>query len=128
MVNGSQHYLGFFDTEEEAARIYDEKAKRVHVNPILNFLPDGSLNPDRKKRGRPTSASSSSGAIALVPPPRASGARCPMMSAPSLPSFRDAPAHRNSSGDRNDEDDEDTVTIAIKEEVLGDGERTEEES
>ena len=48
-VNDRQQYLGRFDTEEEAARAYDEKAKQLRANPVLNFLPDGSLNPDRKK-------------------------------------------------------------------------------
>jgi hypothetical protein len=46
-MNGRSQYLGFFDTEEEAARAYDKKAKELHVNPILNFLPNGSLNPDK---------------------------------------------------------------------------------
>jgi hypothetical protein len=49
-MNGSQQRLGCFDNEEAAARAYDEKAKQVFVNPILNFLPDGSLNPDRKPK------------------------------------------------------------------------------
>jgi hypothetical protein len=44
-----QRRLGAFDTEEAAARAYDEEAKRLWTNPVLNFLPDGSLNPDRKK-------------------------------------------------------------------------------
>lgn len=47
-ADGGTQYLGFFDDEEAAARIYDEKAKQVFDNPILNFLPDGSLNPDRE--------------------------------------------------------------------------------
>jgi hypothetical protein len=50
IVNGRPQYLGIFDTEEAAARAYDEKAKQVHQNPALNFLPDGSLNPDRRCR------------------------------------------------------------------------------
>lgn len=41
--------LGIFDTEKAAARAYDERVKKLHHFPILNFLPDGSLNPDRKK-------------------------------------------------------------------------------
>jgi hypothetical protein len=49
---GQRRYLGSFGTEEEAARAYDKKAKRLWANPILNFLPDGSLNPNRKKRVR----------------------------------------------------------------------------
>ena len=48
-VNGHQQYLGTYDTEEEAARAYDEKAKQLRDKPILNFLPDGSPNPYRKK-------------------------------------------------------------------------------
>ena len=42
--------LGRHDTEEAAARAYDAEVKRVWANPVLNFLPDGSLNPDRKHR------------------------------------------------------------------------------
>ena len=44
-------HLGRFATEEEAARAYDAAARDKLENPILNFLPDGSLNPDRKRRG-----------------------------------------------------------------------------
>ena len=47
-MNGHQQRIGTYDMEEEAARAHDEKAKELHNNPILNFLPDGSLNPDRK--------------------------------------------------------------------------------
>ena len=47
-ADGRQQHLGTFDTEEAAARVFDEKAKQLHANPTLNFLPDGSLNRDRK--------------------------------------------------------------------------------
>ena len=47
-VNGRIQSLGCFDNEKETARAYDEKAKQLHVNPIVNFLPNGSPNPDRK--------------------------------------------------------------------------------
>jgi hypothetical protein len=33
-----------------AARAHDEEAKRLWTRPILNFLPDGSLNPHSKQR------------------------------------------------------------------------------
>ena len=49
-ADGINHYLGTYDTEEEAARVYDNKAKQLHVNPTLNFLPDGSLNSDRRRK------------------------------------------------------------------------------
>ena len=49
-VDGRQQSLGTFDDDEEAARAFDEKSKRVNDNPILNFLPDGSLNHDYKPR------------------------------------------------------------------------------
>ena len=49
-AGGRSQWFGTYDTEEAAARAYDEKAKQVSDNPILNFLPDGSLNPDRKER------------------------------------------------------------------------------
>jgi hypothetical protein len=48
--SGRPRYLAYFDTEEAAARAYDKEAKRVHTDPVLNFLPDGSLNPNRKQR------------------------------------------------------------------------------
>ena len=44
-VNGHKQHLGRFDTEEAAARAYDEKAKQLRDDPIVNFLPDGSLTP-----------------------------------------------------------------------------------
>ena len=47
---GTHERLGVFGTEEAAARAYDERAKELYESPILNFLPDGSLNPDRKQR------------------------------------------------------------------------------
>jgi len=40
--------LGRFNDEEAAARAYDAAAKSSYAKPILNFLSDGSLNPDRK--------------------------------------------------------------------------------
>ena len=43
-------HLGIYATEEEAARAYDDKAKQLRDNPVLNFLPDGSPNPDRKSK------------------------------------------------------------------------------
>ena len=65
-AGGKQQTLGRFDTEEAAARAYDEKAKEVHIDPVLDFLPDGSLNPDRKSderrpkaRGKQPAASTS---------------------------------------------------------------------
>ena len=47
-ANGRTQHIGTYSTEEAAARAYDEKAKQLHANSILNFLPDGSLNLDRK--------------------------------------------------------------------------------
>ena len=49
-IKSSKQYLGTYDTEEEAARAYDDTAKQVFDDPILNFLPDGSLNPDRSRK------------------------------------------------------------------------------
>ncbi len=48
-MNGRDILIGAFNTEEEAARAFDAKVQRVYLNPICNFLPDGALNPDRKK-------------------------------------------------------------------------------
>jgi hypothetical protein len=47
--NRTRH-LGRFGTEEAAALAYDNEAKRRWENPILNFLPDGSLNPHRHQK------------------------------------------------------------------------------
>ena len=47
-ADGRSQYIGRFDNEKAAARAYDKKAKQVFDSPIFNFLPDGSLNPDRK--------------------------------------------------------------------------------
>lgn len=49
-VNGRSLYLGVFTDEEEAAKAYDLAASAAYANPILNFLPDGSLNPDRRRK------------------------------------------------------------------------------
>ena len=43
-------YLGTFPSELEAALKYDEVAKKMIDNPLLNFLPNGELNPDRRRR------------------------------------------------------------------------------
>lgn len=42
--------LGVFDNIEEAARCYDQAARKHQMYPILNYLPSGELNPDRKKK------------------------------------------------------------------------------
>lgn len=39
---------GSFDLEEAAVRGLDKAAKELRKSPALNFLADGSLNPDRK--------------------------------------------------------------------------------
>ncbi len=39
--------------EEAGGHAYDREAARLLQNPVLNFLPDGSLNPDRKRRAGP---------------------------------------------------------------------------
>lgn len=47
---GGTTHIGTFDTEGDAARAYDEEATRVWFDPVLNFLPDGSVNPARNTR------------------------------------------------------------------------------
>lgn len=78
---GRNTYIGTFDTEEEAAQAYDAEAKRLRSNPVFNFLPDGSLNPDRKKpvsqqslmrRRQPSSSAAASSARAASPASSAS--------------------------------------------------------
>ena len=48
-ANYRNQYLGDYETEEEAAKAFDKAAVQLYENPVLNFLPDGTLNPDRKK-------------------------------------------------------------------------------
>jgi hypothetical protein len=48
--DGRTQYLGTYDTEEAAAQAYDEKAKQLRGKRLRNFLPDGSLNPDRRRK------------------------------------------------------------------------------
>jgi len=50
-ANGRTNYLGLFDDEEAAARAYDAAATAILAEPRLNFNPDGSINPDRHRRG-----------------------------------------------------------------------------
>lgn len=119
-VSGQGRYLGHFDDEEAAARAYNDKAKKIIVNFLLNFLTDGSLNPDRKQRRTTPSAIRSSGATAMIPPPRAMGARHPTASASaSSSSLSGASAHVKGSNSGSDGDDEDdAITIAVKEEEM----------
>ena len=42
--------VGFYASEEAAARAHDAAAPKHFRNAIVNILPNGSLNPDRKKR------------------------------------------------------------------------------
>ncbi len=48
---GRQRRLGSFATQEEAARAYDAEATKLRATPVLNFMPDGSMNPNRKLSG-----------------------------------------------------------------------------
>jgi hypothetical protein len=48
-ANGSLYRFGTFDVEEAAARAYDREVRLLFRRPVLNFLPDGSLNPYRKQ-------------------------------------------------------------------------------
>ena len=52
-VAGSRLYLGTYDSEEAAAHAYDQRAKEELQKAILNFLPNGDLNPERKKKPTP---------------------------------------------------------------------------
>lgn len=46
---GKNHVVGKYegDQEEEAAKLYDRVALAVQEGSVLNFLANGSLNPDR---------------------------------------------------------------------------------
>jgi hypothetical protein len=49
--NGRWQSAGYFADEEAAARAHDAAVTKAGVpNAVLNFLPDGSLNPDRFER------------------------------------------------------------------------------
>lgn len=50
--HGKLRSSGGFDTQEAAARAHDELMSQLFINPVLNFLPDGSLNPQRKEFAR----------------------------------------------------------------------------
>jgi hypothetical protein len=50
-ANGRNNSIGYFEDEEAAARAYDAAATAILAKPILNFLPDGSPNPDRHRKG-----------------------------------------------------------------------------
>ncbi len=78
---GRYRNLGLFNDEEAAARPYDQEVARLWQNPVLNFLPDGSLNPARKRRAgkqiliprcAPSAAAASSSSAAAAPSPAAS--------------------------------------------------------
>lgn len=47
-LNGKTHVVGSFDDEEEAARALDAEVKAKSLGFPLNFLPNGSLNPERR--------------------------------------------------------------------------------
>ena len=46
---GKKVHLGSFASEGDAARAFDTAAGELYQKPILNFLPDGLLNPGRNK-------------------------------------------------------------------------------
>jgi len=52
---GKKLSLGYYDDELQAAQCYDRRAKELYDTPLLNFLPGGKLNPDRKRRVDPRS-------------------------------------------------------------------------
>jgi hypothetical protein len=41
--------IGYFPSEDEAARVYDKHARELFQEPILNSLENGEPNPARKK-------------------------------------------------------------------------------
>lgn len=49
-ARGQRQEMGPFESEEAAAKAYDEEATKLWENPTLNFLPDGFLNPNRHVR------------------------------------------------------------------------------
>lgn len=65
-ADSHQQSLGSYDTEEAAARAYDDKAKQLRAKPTLNFLPDGTPNPHRKKNWRTLYYGSRQGTIRIA--------------------------------------------------------------
>lgn len=51
-TNGQKQSLGRFDDKEAVVWTYSEKAEQLHDDPIQNFLTNGSINADRKKKIR----------------------------------------------------------------------------
>lgn len=94
-VNGKQVYLGRFTSEVDAARAFDRQAKEVYESPVLNFLPDGTLNPERKKRQR---------RVPAVAAPSAAAATAPAVAPPAAAAVAE------------DDDEADLVTVGIQDE------------
>lgn len=67
------YYVGLFDDEAAVAWAYDKAAKWLWVNCILNFPPDGSLNPDRNLE-----TSGPARAAAAAAAARTGAAHCPI--------------------------------------------------